>query len=602
MLAEHIDTESIFKAAEAKSLPHGTHYSSTPYAARYAMEDIPRYRIPDEGIPPNTAYQLIHDELEFDGRPNLNLAGFVNTYMEPEADRLVMENINKNLVDNDEYPSMIDIHQRCITMISHLWKLPENETSIGTATTGSSEALMLGGLAMKRRWQEKRKAAGEDWSRPNVIMGANAQVCIEKFARYFEVEARILPVSKKSNYCLDPELVKDNIDENTIGVFVILGSTYTGHFEPVDKVAKILDEYEKNTGNSIPIHVDAASGGMLAPFCFPDLRWSFEVPRVVSINTSGHKYGLTYVGLGWVLWRSKEYLPEDLIFKLHYLGGTEETFTLNFSRPGYPVILQYFSFLRLGMDGYKSIQSTDLYNARVLATSLEATGYYEVVSAVHKKATHRGSDKKKRPRRGEDKKEESKHKKTEMSDKRSPTVSRRSEKSEMSDKKSPTGARRMERMEKKMEEKFSKFTVCTDFEPCLPVVSFHFSEDFRKRYQHVKQSSVSTLMRVKGWIIPNYPLPPNEERQEILRVVIRESFSMELAHRLITDIVYVTETLMNSDEVDMKALSMGATGIFQTPQKNLVNEDKSSKREVANGGEHHPEKHRIKGIFKRGVC
>ena len=186
--------------------------------------------------------------------------------MEDKAKSLMMENLNKNLADVDEYPAMMNMHARCVSIISHLWNVQDGETAIGTATTGSSEAIHLGGLAMKRRWQEKRQADGKDTLTPNIIMGANAQVALEKFARYFDVEARILPVTEKSEFRLDPNLVRENIDGNTIGIFVILGSTYTGHYEPVQEISAILDDYESRTGIDIPIHVDAASGGFIAPF------------------------------------------------------------------------------------------------------------------------------------------------------------------------------------------------------------------------------------------------------------------------------------------------------------------------------------------------
>jgi len=178
----------------------------------------------------------------------------------------MVENVAKNLADNDEYPAMLSISDRCVSILAHLWGVQEGEKAIGAPTTGSSEAIHLGGLAMKRRWQELRRSQGKDTLKPNIIMGANAQVALEKFARYFEVEARILPVSAKSKFRLDPDLVKENLDENTIGVFVILGSTYTGHYEPVEEVSQILDEYQEKTGVDIPIHVDAASGGFVAPF------------------------------------------------------------------------------------------------------------------------------------------------------------------------------------------------------------------------------------------------------------------------------------------------------------------------------------------------
>lgn len=209
---------------------------------------------------------MLKDELDLDGRPNLNLASFVDTYLEDNAQRLMVENMSKNLADNDEYPAMLVISNRCVSILAHLWGVRKGETAVGSPTVGSSEAIHLGGLAMKRRWQERRRAQGKDTARPNIIMGANAQVALLKFARYFEVEARVLPVSAKSKFCLDPDLVRENIDENTIGVFVILGSTYTGHYEPVETVSQILDEFQEKTGVDIPIHVDAASGGFVAPF------------------------------------------------------------------------------------------------------------------------------------------------------------------------------------------------------------------------------------------------------------------------------------------------------------------------------------------------
>jgi glutamate decarboxylase len=327
---------------------------------------------------------MLKDELDLDGRPNLNLASFVGTYMETHAEQLMFENISKNMSDADEYPAMMQMHARCVSILAHLWGVQKGERAIGSATTGSSEAIHLGGLAMKRRWQEKRIAEGKDTSKPNILMGANAQVALEKFARYFEVEARILPVSEKSNFRLDPELVKQNIDENTIGVFVILGSTYTGHYEPVEEISNILDEYEKKTGVDIPIHVDAASGGFIAPFTHAKVKWDFSLPRVKSINTSGHKFGLVYAGVGWIIWRDEALLPKHLVFELHYLGGTEESYTLNFSRPGAQIIAQYYNLIHLGFTGYRQIMENCLSNARLLSKSLEATGWYTCVSDIHR--------------------------------------------------------------------------------------------------------------------------------------------------------------------------------------------------------------------------
>jgi len=268
-------------------------------------------------------------------------------------------------------------------MIASLWKAPPEGKVIGTSTAGSSEAIMLGGLAMKKRWQEARKAAGKDYYHPNIVFGSNAQVALEKFARYFDVECRLVPVKAKNNYVMNPRDAIQYIDENTIGVMVILGSTYTGHFENVQEMSDLLDELQEKTGLDIPIHVDGASGAFVAPFAYPSLKWGFDIPRVVSINTSGHKFGLVYAGIGWVLWRDESYLNKDLVFELHYLGSVEYTFTLNFSKPAAPIIAQMFNFLNLGFEGYRKIAFKDLRNARLLSRALENT-YFKVLSNIHR--------------------------------------------------------------------------------------------------------------------------------------------------------------------------------------------------------------------------
>jgi glutamate decarboxylase len=260
-LARHVNPEELMetlrdhpmhKAGGHKASSRATSHI-TPYSSRYAAgTELSKFTIPQDGAPADVVHQLLKDELDLDGRPNLNLASFVGTYMEKEAEQLMIENLSKNMSDADEYPAMMDMHARCVSIIANMWGAQKGEKAIGSATTGSSEAIHLGGLAMKRRWQEKRRAEGKDTSNPNIIMGANAQVALEKFARYFEVDARILPVSEDSSYRLDPKQVKENIDENTIGVFVILGSTYTGHYEPVEEINEILDAFEKETGNDIP--------------------------------------------------------------------------------------------------------------------------------------------------------------------------------------------------------------------------------------------------------------------------------------------------------------------------------------------------------------
>jgi glutamate decarboxylase len=333
-------------------------------------------------------------------------------------------------------------------------------------------------------------------------MGANAQVALEKFARYFEVETRLVPISVESKYRLDPKKAMEYVDENTIGVYVILGSTYTGHYEPVKEMADLLDEYEKKTGYSVPIHVDGASGGFVAPFATPKLEWDFKIPRVVSINTSGHKFGLAYVGVGWIIWRSQKYLPKELIFELHYLGSVEYSFSLNFSRPAHPIIAQYFNFLHLGFRGYREVALRDLQNARTLSRALEKTGFYTVLSDIHR----------------------------------------------------PLGSSNATRSRDELDVEH--------YEPGLPVVAFRFSDEFQKKYPEIRQKWVQTLLRTKGWIVPNYDLAPDLAQVDILRVVVKDNFTEALLDRLVCDIVEITEDLVKQDS---PAHALSVLGVRHQP-------------------------------------
>ncbi|SCQ64720.1 Glutamate decarboxylase [Propionibacterium freudenreichii] len=295
--------------------------------------EFSKFRLPASESLPETAYQVVHDEAMLDGNARLNLATFVGTWMDDYANRLYAESADKNMIDKDEYPKTAEIETRCWMMLADLWHAPDPDNTIGTSTIGSSEACMLGGLALKRRWQHARKAAGKPTDHPNMVMSSAVQVCWEKFCNYWDIEPRYVPISE-DHKVLDGTNLADYVDENTIGVVAIMGVTYTGMYEPVKQIAAALDEIQERTGLDVKIHVDAASGGMIAPFIQPDLEWDFRIERVASINTSGHKYGLVYPGLGWVVWRSVDDLPEDLIFKVSYLGGDMPTFALNFSRPG----------------------------------------------------------------------------------------------------------------------------------------------------------------------------------------------------------------------------------------------------------------------------
>jgi glutamate decarboxylase len=314
-----------------------------------------------------------------DGNARMNLATFVTTWMEPQAEKLMAECLDKNMIDKDEYPQTAALEMRCVNILSRLWHAPDAEQATGCSTTGSSEAAMLGGLALKRRWQKRRAAAGEPTDRPNLVMGINVQVCWEKLANYWDVEMRLVPM-EGDRFHLSAEEAVALCDENTIGVVAILGSTFEGSYEPVEEICAALDEFERQTGIDVPVHVDGASGAFFAPFVDPDLEWDFRLPRVASINASGHKYGLVYPGVGWIVWRDANALPEDLIFWVNYLGDNMPTFALNFSRPGAQVVAQYYNFLRLGFDGYRKVQGYSRDVATRLADQIGELGPFELLT------------------------------------------------------------------------------------------------------------------------------------------------------------------------------------------------------------------------------
>lgn len=445
-----------------KSSTHSEELAINPLFARNGEMSIPRYQLAEHGLLPDTAYQLVHDELTLDGNARLNLATFVGTWMEPEAQKLYVEAADKNMIDKDEYPQTAAIEDRCIRILADLWHAPNPQESIGVSTTGSSEACMLGGLALKRRWQRLRQAAGQDIERPNMVFSSAVQVVWEKFANYFEVEPRYVPVTPDRPY-LTPEGVLEVVDDRTIGVVPVLGVTYTGVYEPVQAISQALDHLQDRTGLDIPIHVDAASGGFIAPFLHDEVVWDFRLHRVHSINASGHKYGLVYPGIGWALWRNQEVLPSELVFNVSYLGGSMPTFGLNFSRPGGQVLLQYYNFLRLGREGYYQVQKTCQKVARVVAKAVSEMGPFEIISD--------GTD--------------------------------------------------------------------------LPVVAWRLKSGFEG---HWTLDDLSHVLRERGWQVPAYPLPPQMEDVTIMRVVVRNSFSMDLAHLLVNDMGRAVAALSQMDQ------------------------------------------------------
>ena len=418
---------------------------------------ISRHVIPPGESLPDTAKQIVEDETNLDGNARLNLATFVGTWMDDDATQVYAASFDKNMIDKDEYPQTAAIEDNCWHMLANLWNAPDAEKSIGTSTIGSSEACMLGGLAFKRRWQQARRAAGKDASSPNIVMSSAVQVCWEKFCNYFDVEPRYVPISEEHK-TLDGHDLTKFVDENSIGVVAIMGVTYTGMYEPVAEIAAALDEIQKDTGLDIPIHVDGASGAMIAPFLQPDLAWDFRLERVHSISTSGHKYGLVYPGLGWVVWREARWLPEDLVFKVSYLGGEMPTFALNFSRPGAQVLLQYYMFLRLGFEGYRAVQQESQDVAEYLAQGIARLDAFELWND--------GSD--------------------------------------------------------------------------IPVFAWRLKEGHTKNWTLY---DLQDRLRMKGWLVPAYPMPADLEQITVQRIVVRNGLSMDLAAKLLQAIAVETAYL-----------------------------------------------------------
>ncbi|BBY28392.1 glutamate decarboxylase [Mycolicibacterium sediminis] len=429
------------------------------YTGRLSTAPVPSLRLPDEPMDPQAAYRYIHDELMLDGSSRLNLATFVTTWMDPEAEKLMAETFDKNMIDKDEYPATAAIEQRCVSMVADLFHAEglrddDPASAIGVSTVGSSEAVMLAGLAMSWRWRQK---VGKDWRTrtPNLVMGSNVQVVWEKFCRYFDVEPIYLPM-EEGRYVITPEQVRAAVDEDTIGVVAILGTTYTGELEPIAEICAVLDEIAAAGGVDVPVHVDAASGGFVVPFLHPEVSWDFRLPRVVSINVSGHKYGLTYPGIGFVVWRNAEHLPDELVFRVNYLGGDMPTFTLNFSKGGNQVIGQYYNFLRLGRAGYSQVMHSLSDTARWLGDQLRNSEHFELISD--------GS--------------------------------------------------------------------------AIPVVSFRLKGD-----RAYTEFDVSHALRSFGWQVPAYTMPDDASDVTVLRVVVREGFSADLARALRDDTLTVLKTL-----------------------------------------------------------
>ncbi len=432
-----------------------------PVYVREARLSVPRNKLPEHGMLPDTALQAVRDELILDGNARLNLATFVTTWMEPQAQQLMAECFDKNMIDKDEYPQTAELERRCVNILAHLWHVPPAATGadgtapmagIGCSTTGSSEACMLGGMALLWRWRARHEGG-----RPNLVMGSNVQVCWDKFCRYWQVEPRRVPMVPGRLHLAGPEAAA-RCDENTIGVVAVMGSTMDGSYEPVLQISQDLDKLQAAGGPDVPIHVDGASGGFVAPFLHQDLEWDFRVPRVASINASGHKYGLVYPGVGWVVWRDSDALPEDLVFRVNYLGGEMPTFALNFSRPGSQVAAQYYNFLRLGFEGFRSVHQACQDVAKHLSGAIADMGPFVLLTD--------GSD--------------------------------------------------------------------------LPVFAFKLRDPEAAGYTVF---DLSERLRLRGWLVPAYTFPEDMQDTAVLRIVVRNGLSMDLASSLLDDLRVQVRTL-----------------------------------------------------------
>ncbi|HHD2752444.1 TPA: glutamate decarboxylase [Clostridium perfringens] len=369
----------LFGKQDLENLKLGNEFETPIFGTVESNEPIPKYKLAKKSIAPQVAYRLIKDDLLDEGNARQNLATFCQTYMDDEAVKLMSETLEKNAIDKSEYPQTTDMENRCVNILADLWHAPKDLNYMGTSTVGSSEACMLGGMAMKFRWRNRAKALGMDVTskKPNLVISSGYQVCWEKFCVYWDIEMRLVPMDEE-HMSINVDKVLDYVDDYTIGVVGILGITYTGKYDDIKALDKKLEEYNKTAKITVPIHVDGASGAMFAPFIEPDLKWDFQLKNVVSISTSGHKYGLVYPGIGWVLWKDKEYLPQELVFEVSYLGGKMPTMAINFSRSASQILGQYYNFLRYGFEGYRQIHQRTKDVAMYLSSELEKTGLFEI--------------------------------------------------------------------------------------------------------------------------------------------------------------------------------------------------------------------------------
>ena len=352
---------------------------SLTLAEQYLTQPAPVRQIPAGRLTPRAALHILQSEVLLDGDPSKNLATFVTTWMEPEAREVILANLHRNFIDHAEYPRTAEIAKRCVRMLHDLYHGPGEPDAPGTACAGSSEAVMLGALAMKWRWRTAREQAGKPTDRPNLVYGADVHVVWDKFCRYFDVEPRQVDLAP-GRYTVGPDDLRPHIDENTIGVVGVVGTTFTGECDDIAGIDAMLAEL-RGQGLDVPMHVDAASGGFVFPFSDPDFAWDFRLPSVRSINVSGHKFGLVYPGVGWLVFRDEHQLPEELVFYEDYLGERDATFTLNFSGGSAMILAQYYNLIRHGRAGYASMVRAMEANASHWPGSSTSTGRWRSSAA-----------------------------------------------------------------------------------------------------------------------------------------------------------------------------------------------------------------------------
>lgn len=417
--------------------------------------ETPLVKLADKSVSANAAYDAVLSDIMDDGNPRQNLATFCQTFMEPQAEKIILKTLDKNWTDKGESPRTAEIEKRCVNIIANLWNLGkegllETGNALGVSTVGSTEACMLAGMAMKFIWRKNADEAGVDWlaKKPNLIISSGYQLAWEKFCSYWDVELRTVPMTNEK-MMLDPNVLENYIDDWTIGVVGILGFTYTGSFDDMFAINEVLEKYNSNAKIPVKIHVDAASGGLYTPFMNPDLVWDFRLKNVISINASGHKYGLVYPGVGWIVWRGSDYMPSEMLNKVAYLVESAPSISLNFSRSMAHVVAQYYNFTRLGFEGYKKIHQATKNSSIYAANEIEKTDYFKVISNLDE----------------------------------------------------------------------------------LPIICYEL-----KRQVNWNLYDLSERMRMHGWQIPVYCLPPNIEERTVHRIVCRQDFTKNVAKELIKDL------------------------------------------------------------------